>query len=122
MRPRQLNYLRHPITSRQALDMFLECWMESRKLPIMIVSYRGDAEESAKRIRVALSKEKAKISKADRPHYGFTISDPFPYTDGGRRGEAVVIRYRMTSLQHFRNIADEILPPFPAMKGLENAN
>lgn len=122
MRPRQLNYLRHPITSKQALDTILECWTESRKLPIMLVSYRGDAEESAKRIRVALSKEKAKIAKADRPHYGFTISDPFPYTDGGRKGEAVMIRYRMTSLQHFRNIADTILPEFPALKGLQNAN
>jgi len=106
MRPRVLNYLRHQIESRQALAMLLDCLEESKRLPVLLVAPRGESLSIALRIRVSLSKERGKLAKSDRVSFGFTLSEPFPYTEGSKRCEAIAIRWRLTPSQNFKNMTD----------------
>lgn len=102
MRSRKINYLRHPLSARQALAIALECWAESRLLPVLLITPQGQSEDVVRNIRVILSKERGKASEAEA--YGFVISSTFPYTDAGVTGEAVVLEWRLTPLQNLRNM------------------
>ena len=102
MRKRQVNYLRHRMSTKQALGFILDRWREDRKTPIVLITQAGYARKFANQIRVTLARERGKIKKDDRPHYGFTMSDPYPYTDGKVKGEAILIRYRKTNYQMLR--------------------
>lgn len=101
MRDRRINYLRHPLSARQALAIALECWGESRHLPILLITPTGQSEDAIKNIRVILSKERKKVKDADL--YGFIVSSTFPWTENGVTGEAVVLEWRITMLQNMRN-------------------
>ncbi len=103
MRPRTLSLFRHPFTTRQALGSLLDLWRENQELPVILITEAGSAERFTRSIRVALSKERKKYPKDSPVHYGFVQSDPFPYTDSGIRGEAVVLHRRITELQKIRN-------------------
>lgn len=107
MTPRNINYLRHVIYAKQALGILLNCWKEDRHLPVILVTPRNKAVDIAKTIRVILAKERSKLPRDNRAHYGFTLSEPFAYTDNGVRGEAVVIRWRITAIQRLRNTFNE---------------
>lgn len=108
MRQRQINYLRHPMSSRQALSILVDLW-RGKKYPVMLVTRKGQSLETVKHIRVALSKERAvHRGKTTKIHFGFTVSEPFPYTVHGITGEAVIIHWRLTGRQHMRNISSEL--------------
>lgn len=104
MRSRQINFLRHPMSARQALAIALECWKEDRESPIALITPAGESLQVAKTIRVSFARERKKMEHQLRVSYGFTLSQPFPYTDAGVRGEAVIIRWRLTNTQNFRNL------------------
>lgn len=108
MRPnhgRIINYLRHPLASRQALAALLDYWREDRDTPVVLVVPAGEGVEVAKQIRVCLSKEKAKLQPgAERPHFGFSIISVFPWTEMDTiHGEACVIQFKQTQLQRLKN-------------------
>lgn len=100
---RIINTIRHPYSTRQALDAVLTHWRADRDLPVAIITGAGLAPRFVESMRVTLSKERKKHPKDAPIHYGFTQSEPFPYTDGGVRGEAVILRHRVTPLQAIRN-------------------
>ena len=102
MRRRQVNYLRHRMSTKQALGFILDCWREDHKLPIVLITPAGDAKRFANQIRVTLARERAKVPREQKPFYGFTMSDSFPYTDGAVKAEAILIRYRKTNYQRIR--------------------
>ena len=102
MRPRQINYLRHQLTARQSLSILLECWRESRSNPVILIAPTGACETVIRSIRVILSKERKAASR--KSAFGFVISNVFPYTDNGIKGEAVVVYWRLTSLQNLKNL------------------
>lgn len=104
LRQRKISLFAHPLTTRQALSNLLDMWRQNRDLPIAVVGPRGEMERFTKSIRVTLSKERAK--QGAKAHYGFTQSDPFPYTEAGIKGEAVILRFRLTELQTIRNNLD----------------
>jgi len=109
-RPREINCLRHPITSRQALGMLMECWAENRLLPVMLITARRDSEDMVSRIRATLSKERNLIPSGNSSAaYGFTTSEPFPCRVHKQMGEAIIIRFRMTVAQSIMNNAEFIL-------------
>lgn len=108
MRPREINCLRHPITSRQALGMLIDMWAEDRAAPIMLITLRRDSLDMVSRIRATLSKERLLIREKPAA-YGFTVSDPFPCKVDKAQGEAIIIRFRMTVSQSIMNNADFIL-------------
>lgn len=110
MRRRQINCLRHPMTSRQALSMLLDFWKLSRGTPVVLITHTGQAATMVKLIRATLSKERQGLRKQGASvNYGFKCSDVFPFTDEGVRGEAIVISWRLTRLQHMRNLREKLL-------------
>lgn len=108
MRPRQINMLRHGISTRQALNILLECWGDRRDLPVILIMDKNEIPNMIRRLRVTLAKERQKLDRSARVAYGFTVSDRFPYTDGTQRGEAAVIRWRLTPIQNLKNMRDSI--------------
>lgn len=109
MTKRIISTIRHPYSSKQILSRILALWSENRHHPIIIVARSvpsDDVKTVVKNIRVALSKERSKQGKPQGTNYGFTQSTPFPFTEDGQTGEAVVIRWRVTSLQNLRNLVD----------------
>jgi len=102
MRNRQINYLRHPLSAKQALSIALDCWGESRAMPVLLITPKGQAMDVAKNIRVILSKERYKTGQ--KAYYGFTLGEPFPWTEGEVTGEAIVLNWRLTPLQNIRNM------------------
>lgn len=101
MRKRQINFLRHPMSGRQALLIALECWKEDRRIPVFIIAPPGETEDKVSAIRVALSRER----KETKRKYRFTIhaGEAFKYTDEGEVGEACVLRYTVSTSQHIAN-------------------
>ncbi len=73
-----------------------------------------------KNIRVSFAREKGKLSREDRLAYGFTASAPFPFTDAGVKGEAIVLRWRLTITQNLRNLFKEqkMNPEFDLKEGV----
>lgn len=102
MRPRQINYLRHPLSGRQALAIALDCWSESRSIPILLIGPKGQIDDLIMNIRVILSKERKRLGA--NAQYGFTVSSIFPWTENGITGEAAVLTWRITALQNLRNL------------------
>lgn len=110
MRPREINCLRHPITSRQALGMLIDCWAEDRTAPVMLITPRRGALDMVSRIRATLSKERNLIPvHQSSAAYGFTVSHTFPCRVATQQGEAIILRFRMTITQSIMNNADFIL-------------
>lgn len=106
-KPRIISCLRHPYTTRQALATLLDFWHLDRETPIVLLTIPNQADAFTRNIRVALSKERQKYDSDAKIHYGFTQSTPFAYTEADHRGEAVVLRFRMTEKQKIRNqVAD----------------
>src|SRR5690348_4148980 len=79
---RAINFLRHPITSRQALAMLIDHWRSGNtKVPMILITPQRQSIDYAKRIRVIFAKEKAKYPADAQMHYGFVLSEPFPWTE-----------------------------------------
>ena len=106
MRKRVISTIRHPYTSKQILAQMLAAWNSNRHAPVLIIAPMGQVNQVVKNIRVTLAKERAKQGKQRGTNYGFTQTDPFPFTEDGVTGEAVVLRWRITALQNIRNIID----------------
>lgn len=99
----ELNYIRHDMTAKQALAIMLRYWRRDVEQSLILIAPTHMAETYIKNIRVALAKERSKYKRKDRPYYGFTVSEVFPYSEAGIKGEAIIIRWRLTQLQNFRN-------------------
>lgn len=120
MRRRQINCLRHPMTSRQCLSMLLDFWQLSRNLPVVLITKKGQAAILVKLIRATLSKERQELRVRAAPvNYGFKCSEVFPFTDQGVKGEAIVVQWRLTKLQRMRNMRHEL---FGNLEDRINAN
>lgn len=122
MMTRELNFLRHPITSRQALGRLLDFWSQDRSAPVILIAPKGEADNYTRRIRVALSKEKSLIPRNQRSSYGFTSSDPFPCRVEGKMGQAILVHWRLTPGQNMRNVMQDLLTRTPFPKVDSNAS
>lgn len=104
---RVISTIRHPYTSRQVLSKILAFWGRNRHHPIIIVAKtEDDVSRVIRNIRVTLSKERQRQRRPQGTHYGFTQSPAFPFTEDGKPGVAVVIRWRVTALQNLHNLFD----------------
>lgn len=97
--------------------MLIDHWRSGNtKIPMILVTPQRQSVDYAKRIRVIFAKEKAKYPADAQMHYGFILSEPFPWTEGSYQGEAILLTYRMTPSQHMFNNRHIIL------QGFKNAN
>lgn len=102
MKRRVISFLRHDMSSRQALSMAIDMWAEDRTLAIVVVAEAGKIDATIRAMRVAFAREAGRSKQ--EIHYGFTVGDQFPFSDAGLKGEAIAIYWRITPRQLFKNL------------------
>lgn len=91
-----INCVIHQLTGAQILYYLLNIWTVDSQKPVVLWCRKGDAVSRASAIRVALSKER-KSRDAVRT-FELRVSEPWPYTHKGIKGEAIRIHRELGSM------------------------
>lgn len=102
-----IDTIMHGYTGSQMLESMMTFWREhGNEKGVIVLAPRGLCMHRVNAIRIALSKSRKRLNVG--AYFGFTASEPFPWTHvSGYRADAVTLRYRETLRQKVTFLLDK---------------